>query len=35
MDEKKKFKKAKNWSNSLKTDPLSVPFAEEILDKKL
>ena len=35
MDEKKQFKKAKKWSNSLKTDTLSVPFAEEILDKKL
>ena len=36
MDEKKKqFKKAKNMFNSLKTDPSSVLFVEEILDKKL
>ena len=35
MNDKKLFKKAKNLFNSLKTDPSSVLFAEEILDKKL
>ena len=35
MDEKKQFKRAKNMLNSLKIDPLSVLFAEEILDRKL
>ena len=35
MDEKKQFKRAKNMFNSLKIDPLSVLFAEEILDRKL
>ena len=29
------FKVAKNTFNKLKTDPQSVAFAEEILDKKL
>ena len=29
------FKKAKNIFNKLKTDPSSIAFAEEILDKKL
>ena len=35
MNDKKLFKKAKNLFNSLKTDPSSVLFAGEILDKKL
>ena len=35
MDEKKQFKRAKNMFNSLKIDPSSVLFAEEILDRKL
>ena len=35
MNDKKLIKNAKNLFNSLKTDPLSVLFAEEILDKKL
>ena len=35
MNDKKLFKKAKNLFNSLKTDPSSVLFAREILDKKL
>ena len=35
MNDKKLFQKAKNLFNSLKTDPSSVSFAEEILDKKL
>ena len=33
--EKKDFKKAKNAFEKLKLNPLSVAFAEEILDKKL
>ena len=35
MNNKILFKKAKNLFNLLKTDPSSVLFAEEILDKKL
>ena len=34
-DNKKDFKKARSIFNKLKTDPSSVAFAEEILDKKL
>ena len=34
-DSKKDFKKARSIFDKLKTDPLSVAFAEEILDKKL
>ena len=34
-DNKKNFKIASSTFDKLKTDPLSVPFAEEILDKKL
>ena len=35
MDDKKIFKKAENVFNSLKIDPSSAIFAEEVLDKKL
>ena len=35
MDNKKSLKKARDLSNSLKTDPQSVIFAEEIPDNKL
>ena len=35
MDDKKIFKNAKNLFNFLKTDPSSVLFAEETLDRKL
>ena len=35
MDNKKSLKKARDLSNSLKTDPSSVIFAEEIPDNKL
>ena len=35
MDDKKIFKKAENVFNSLKIDPCSAIFAEEVLDKKL
>ena len=34
-DDKKKFKTARTIFNRLKTDPSSVVFAEELLDKKL
>ena len=34
-DYKKDFKKARSDFDNLKTDPMSVAFAEEILDKKL
>ena len=34
-DDKKNFKIARSAFDKLKTDPLSVAFAEEILDKKL
>ena len=34
-DDKKTFKIARSAFDKLKTDPLSVAFAEEILDKKL
>ena len=34
-DNKKECKKARSIFNKLKTDPSSVAFAEEILDKKL
>ena len=34
-DNKKDFKKARSIFHKLKTDPLSVPFAEEILNEKL
>ena len=33
--DKKNFKKARSIFDKLKTDPLSVAFAEAILDKKL
>ena len=35
MDDKKRFKAARNVFNKLKLDPSSFAFAEEILDKKL
>ena len=35
MEDKKVLKKARTLFNSLKTDPLSVLFAEELLDKRL
>ena len=35
MDDKKQSKKAKNLFDSLKIDPSSILFSEEILDKKL
>ena len=35
MDDKKLFKKAKITFDSLKIDPASVIFAEEILDSRL
>ena len=35
MDDKKIFKKAKRLLDSLKTDPASIIFAEEFLDKRL
>ena len=34
-DNKKDFKKARSIFDKLKTDPLGVAFAEEILNKKL
>ena len=34
-DDKKNFKIARTIFNRLKTDPSSVVFAEELLDKKL
>ena len=35
MDDQKVFKKAKTLFNSLRTDPVSVIFAEEFLDDRL
>ena len=35
MDDKKIFKKAKRLLDSLKTDPASIIFTEEFLDKRL
>ena len=34
-DDKKTFKSARSAFDKLKTDPISVAFAEEILNKKL
>ena len=35
MDDKKQSKKAKNLFDSLKIDPSSILFSEEILDKEI
>ena len=35
MDDKKQFKKAKNMFDSLKIDPSSILFSEEIFDKEI